>query len=43
MFVGLVVENFNRERINTSDFSDYLQIRAKHIAEVQQEYAGLSG
>jgi Zn-dependent peptidase ImmA (M78 family) len=40
MFVGLVVENFNRERITTSDFSDYLQIRAKHIAEVQQEYAG---
>jgi|CZKZ01.1.fsa_nt_gi Zn-dependent peptidase ImmA (M78 family)/transcriptional regulator with XRE-family HTH domain len=40
MFVGLVVENFNRERITTSDFSDYLQIRAKHISEVQQTYAG---
>jgi Zn-dependent peptidase ImmA (M78 family)/transcriptional regulator with XRE-family HTH domain len=42
MFVSLVVENFNRERITTSDFSDYLQIRAKHIAEVQQTYAGFS-
>jgi Zn-dependent peptidase ImmA (M78 family) len=40
MFVGLVVESLNREQITTSDFSDYLQIRAKHIAEVQQEYAG---
>jgi Zn-dependent peptidase ImmA (M78 family) len=39
MFVGLVIENFNRERITTSDFSDYLQIRAKHIPEVQQDYA----
>lgn len=43
MFVSLVVENFNRERITISDFSDYLQIRAKHIAEVQQDYAGFSG
>jgi len=43
MFVSLVVENFNRERITASDFSDYLQIRAKHIAEVQQEYAGYGG
>jgi Zn-dependent peptidase ImmA (M78 family) len=42
MFVGLVVENFNRERITISDFSDYLQIRAKHISEVQQIYAGFS-
>jgi Zn-dependent peptidase ImmA (M78 family)/transcriptional regulator with XRE-family HTH domain len=40
MFVSLVVENLNRDRITASDFSDYLQIRTKHIAEVQQEYAG---
>jgi Zn-dependent peptidase ImmA (M78 family) len=40
LFVSLVVENFNRERITTSDFSDYLQIRTKHIPEVQKEYAG---
>jgi Zn-dependent peptidase ImmA (M78 family) len=40
MFVSLVVESLNRDRITSSDFSDYLQIRAKHIAEVQQEYAG---
>jgi len=43
LFVSLVVENLNRERITASDFSDYLQIRAKHIAEVQQEYAGFGG
>jgi len=43
MFVSLVVENLNRERITVSDFSDYLQIRAKHIAEVQQDYAGFGG
>ncbi len=40
MFVSLVVENLNRDRITASDFSDYLQIRTKHIPEVQQEYAG---
>lgn len=40
MFVSLVVENLNRDRISASDFSDYLQIRTKHIPEVQQEYAG---
>jgi Zn-dependent peptidase ImmA (M78 family) len=42
LFVSLVVENFNRERITASDFSDYLQIRTKHIAEVQQEYTGFN-
>ncbi len=42
MFVSLVVENFNRDRITTSDFSDYLQIRTKHIPEVQRDYAGFS-
>jgi Zn-dependent peptidase ImmA (M78 family) len=42
LFVSLVVENFNRERITASDFSDYLQIRTRHIAEVQQDYAGFN-
>ena len=42
-FVSLVVENLNRDRITSSDFSDYLQIRAKHIPEVQNDYAGFSG
>jgi len=40
LFVSLVIENLNRDRISASDFSDYLQIRTKHIPEVQQEYAG---
>lgn len=43
LFVSLVVENFNRERITVSEFSDYLQIRTKHIREIQQEYAGFAG
>ena len=38
-FTGLVIESFNRERITASDVSDYLQIRLKHLAEVQRDYA----
>lgn len=38
-FTSLVLENFNRERITASDVSDYLQIRLKHLPEVQREYA----
>jgi Zn-dependent peptidase ImmA (M78 family) len=38
-FTGLVIESFNRERITASDVSDYLQIRLKHLAEVQREYS----
>jgi Zn-dependent peptidase ImmA (M78 family)/DNA-binding XRE family transcriptional regulator len=38
-FTGLVLENFNRERITASDVSDYLQIRLKHLPEVQRDYA----
>lgn len=37
MFTSLVVENFNRDRITASDVSDYLQIRLKHLPEVQNE------
>jgi Zn-dependent peptidase ImmA (M78 family) len=38
-FTGLVIESFNRERITASDVSDYLQIRLKHLAEVQKDYS----
>jgi Zn-dependent peptidase ImmA (M78 family)/DNA-binding XRE family transcriptional regulator len=38
LFTGLVMENFNRERITASDVSDYLQIRLKHLGEVQSEF-----
>ncbi len=38
-FTGLVIESFNRERITASDVSDYLQIRLKHLAEVQRDYS----
>jgi Zn-dependent peptidase ImmA (M78 family) len=41
-FTSLVVENFNRERITASDVSDYLQIRLKHLADVQRDYSKLA-
>lgn len=41
-FTSLVIESFNRERITASDVSDYLQIRLKHLAEVQREYSKLA-
>jgi hypothetical protein len=37
-FTSLVIESFNRERITASDVSDYLQIRLKHLAEIQRDY-----
>jgi Zn-dependent peptidase ImmA (M78 family) len=38
LFTSLVVENFNRENITASDVSDYLQIRIKHLKDVQGEF-----
>lgn len=40
-FTGLVIENFNREHITASDVSDYLQIRVKHLPEIQRDYSGI--
>jgi Zn-dependent peptidase ImmA (M78 family)/DNA-binding XRE family transcriptional regulator len=37
LFTSLVVENFNRERITASDVSDYLQIRVKHLKDLQAD------
>jgi len=42
LFTSLVIENFNRERITASDVSDYLQIRLKHLPEIQRDYSGLT-
>lgn len=39
LFTGLVVESFNREKITASDASDYLQIRLKHLRDLQGEYS----
>jgi Zn-dependent peptidase ImmA (M78 family)/DNA-binding XRE family transcriptional regulator len=39
LFTALVVESFNREKITASDVSDYLQIRLKHLKELQGEYS----
>jgi Zn-dependent peptidase ImmA (M78 family)/DNA-binding XRE family transcriptional regulator len=36
-FTRLVLEGLNRNKITASDFSDYLQIRVKHLPEVRQE------
>jgi Zn-dependent peptidase ImmA (M78 family)/transcriptional regulator with XRE-family HTH domain len=41
LFTSLVIENFNREHITASDVSDYLQVRVKHLAEIQRDYSGL--
>jgi Zn-dependent peptidase ImmA (M78 family)/transcriptional regulator with XRE-family HTH domain len=37
LFTSLVVENFNREKITASDVSDYLQIRVKHLKDLQAD------
>ena len=39
-FTSLVIESFNRERITASEVSDYLQVRVKHLKELQSEYSG---
>ena len=40
LFTSLVIENFNREHITASDVSDYLQVRTKHLPEIQRDYSG---
>lgn len=40
-FTRLVLEGLNRDKITASDFSDYLQIRVKHLPEVRQEISQL--
>jgi Zn-dependent peptidase ImmA (M78 family) len=39
LFTSLVVENFNREKITASDVSDLLQIRVKHLKDLQIEFS----
>jgi Zn-dependent peptidase ImmA (M78 family)/transcriptional regulator with XRE-family HTH domain len=39
-FTNLVIENFNRDHITASDVSDYLQVRVKHIQEIQRDHSG---
>jgi Zn-dependent peptidase ImmA (M78 family)/DNA-binding XRE family transcriptional regulator len=39
LFTSLVVENLNREKITVSEVSDYLQIRVKHLKDLQGEYS----
>lgn len=41
-FTRLVLEGLNRNRITASDFSDYLQLRVKHLPEVRQEISHAS-
>jgi Zn-dependent peptidase ImmA (M78 family) len=41
-FTNLVIESFNRERITASDVSDYLQVRLKHLSDIQREYTKFS-
>jgi Zn-dependent peptidase ImmA (M78 family)/transcriptional regulator with XRE-family HTH domain len=37
-FVGLVVENLNRGFITTSDFSNFLRLKLKHLAQIQDSF-----
>jgi Zn-dependent peptidase ImmA (M78 family) len=39
LFTSLVVENLNREKITVSEVSDYLQIRVKHLKDLQAEFS----
>jgi Zn-dependent peptidase ImmA (M78 family)/DNA-binding XRE family transcriptional regulator len=41
LFTTLVIENFNREHITASDVSDYLQVRVKHLPEIQRDYSAI--
>jgi Zn-dependent peptidase ImmA (M78 family) len=38
-FTGLVIESLSRERISASDVADYLQVRLKHLPEIQRDYS----
>jgi len=39
LFTNLVLENLNRDNITASDVSDYLQIRLKHLKDLQREFS----
>lgn len=39
LFTNLVLENLNRDKITASDVSDYLQIRLKHLKDLQREFS----
>ncbi len=39
LFTSLVIEGLNRDQITASDVSDYLQIRLKHLKNLQGEYS----
>jgi len=38
MFVRLVLESYQQEKITTSDVSDYLEVRTKHLDNIAREY-----
>jgi len=39
LFTSLVIQNLNREKITASDVSDYLQIRVKHLKDLQGDFS----
>lgn len=39
LFTGLVIESFNQEKITASDVADFLQVRLKHLPEIQKDFA----
>jgi Zn-dependent peptidase ImmA (M78 family)/DNA-binding transcriptional regulator YiaG len=42
LFTSLVVRTLNAERITQSDVSDFLQIRVKHVPELQRDFRELT-
>ena len=42
-FARLVVDSYNREQITSSDVSDYLEIRMKHLSRIEQELLRRTG
>jgi Zn-dependent peptidase ImmA (M78 family)/DNA-binding XRE family transcriptional regulator len=42
-FARLVVDSYNREQITSSDVSDYLEIRIKHLPKIEQELLRRTG
>lgn len=39
LFASLVLENLNQDKITASDVSDYLQVRLKHLSDLQREFS----
>jgi azurin len=39
-FVRLVLDNYYRENITSSDVADFLNVKLKHLGEIEQKVMG---